>query len=84
MEQELPGKIINQESPVLYRQIARKLLEKYPQRKVTRDEAKRILGLCFKIGKEKRKVFEELEDYGLLIFVSKHEYYINYREVQDE
>lgn len=79
-----PGKIINQESPVLYRLIAKKLLDKYPGRKITREEAKRILGLCFKIGREKKLVFKEMEDYGLLVFVNKCEYYINYEEVEDE
>ena len=79
---EIPGKIINQTSPVMYRLIAKKLLDRCPGRKITREEAKRILGLCFKIGREKRLIFKELEDYGLLIFVSKHEYYINYEEVE--
>ncbi len=79
---EKPGKIINQTSPILYRLIAKKLLDRCPGRKISREEAKRILGLCFKIGKEKRMVFKELEDYGLLIFESKNKYYINYREVE--
>lgn len=81
---EEPGKIINETSPILYRLIAKKLLKRFPGRKVSREQAKRVLGICFKIGKEKRMVFKELEDYGLLIFESKHEYYINYREVESD
>lgn len=77
-----PGEIINQESPVMYRLIAKKLLERYPGRKISREEAKTTLGLCFKIGREKKLVFKEMEDYGLIIFVNKCEYYINYREVE--
>lgn len=77
--------IINQEAPSLYRQIAKKLLEKYPFRKITRSEAKRMLGLCFKINRRhKRRVFEELEAYGLLVFVNNHEFYINYQELEDD
>ncbi len=81
---ETPGTIINQTSPVIYREIAKKLLQRYPGRKVTREEAKKVLGMCFKIGKNKQKVFKELEDYGLLIFESRREYYINYQEVNDD
>lgn len=68
----------------MYRLMAKKLLERYPLRKVTRIEAKRVLGMCFKVGKEKPRVFKELEDYGLLIFVSKTQYYINYLEVEHD
>jgi len=79
------GEIINKESPTLYRQIAKKLLEKYPNRKITRDEARRVLGLCFKVGRKyKGRVFKELEDYGLLIFVNKHEFFINYIDLEAE
>lgn len=53
-------------------------------RKVSRANAKRVLGLCFKVGKNKSKVLKELEDYGLLIFVNKHEYYVNYQEVEED
>lgn len=85
MEKEMiPGEIINKESPILYRKIAKKLLEKYPYRKISREEAKRVLGLCFKIGKYKSQVFKELEDYGLLIWVTKRQYYINYVEPIDD
>lgn len=81
---ETPGTIINQTSPTIYREIAKKLLQRYPSRMVSREEAKKVLGMCFKIGKNKQKVFKELEDYGLIIFESKHLYYINYREVDEE
>ncbi len=77
--------VINKEAPTLYRQIAKKLLEKYPFRKITRNEARRVLGLCFKINNQfKRKVFEELEEYGLLVFVNKSEFYINYQELEED
>lgn len=79
------GDIINQASPVLYRQIAKKLLERFPSRKVTRDQARRTLGLCFKIHRKyKNKVFKELEDYGLLVPVNKHEFYIHYQELDGD
>lgn len=81
---ETPGTIINQTSPVIYREIAKKLLERYPTRMVSREDAKKVLGMCFKIGKNKQKVFKELEDYGLLIFESRKQYYINYREVEED
>ena len=77
--------VINENAPTLYRQIAKKLLEKYPFRKITRNEARRMLGLCFKINRQyKRKVFEELEGYGLLVFVNKSEFYINYEEIEGD
>ena len=85
---EIPGLLINKESPTLYREIAKKLLERYPYRRVTKAEAKRILGLCFKVGKYKQKVFKELENYGLIIFIDNKNYYINYvdwdEEIKDE
>lgn len=78
------GDLINQEAPTLYRHIAKKMMQKSRLRKISRKDAKRILGLCFKVGKDKNKIFKELEDYGLLIFVNRHEYYIHYEEVEDE
>jgi len=85
MENPYPGVVINENAPTLYRQIAKKLLEKYPFRKITRNEARRMLGLCFKINRQyKRKVFEELEGYGLLVFVNKSEFYINYEEIEGD
>ena len=68
----------------MYREIAKKLLSKYPGRIITKKEAKHVLCFCFKIGKYKRKVFQELEDYGMLIFINKQEYYINYVEFEGE
>lgn len=76
--------VINLESPIMYRLIAKKLLQKYPQRKITRVQAKRILGLCFKIGKEKKLVLKEMEDYGMIIFVNRQEYYINYHILEED
>lgn len=81
MEETFPGKIINLEAPFLYRLITKKLLDRFPQRRITRGEAKRILGVCFKIGKNKNVVFKELEGYGLLIPSRRNEYYIAYEEI---
>ena len=75
---EKPGLLINKESPTIYREIAKKMLMRYPYRRITKAQSKDILGLCFKVGKYKQKVFKELEEYGLLIFIDNKNYYINY------
>ena len=83
----VPGAEINRLAPTLYREICRKLLDKFPYRRVTKAQAKRVLGLCFKVGKYKQKVFHELEEYGLLIFIDKNNYYINWvdkSEIKEE
>lgn len=77
-----PGKILNMESPIIYRRIVEKMLQKFPGRRITRDEAKYILGCSFKISKDKQIVMKELEKFGLLIYVNKQEYYLNYEEVK--
>lgn len=81
---ETPGLLINKEAPTLYRKIAKKFLERYPYRRITKGEAKRILGFCFKVGKYKQKVFKELESYGLIIFIDNKNYYINYVDWNEE
>ncbi len=77
--------LINKHSPILYRQIAKKLLERFPMGNVTRKQARRTLGLCFKVHrKHKNRVFKELEDYGLLVPANKSLFYIHYQPLQGE
>jgi len=76
------GEVLNREAPRMYREMAKKLYERHGER-VSRSQAKDTLGLCFKIGKYKKVVLNELVDFGLLIFANKQTFFVNYMELED-
>ena len=84
-EQKIPANIASEAAPELYKQIAKKFLERFPLRKITREQARRTLGLCFKVRRQQKNiVLRELVDYGLIVVVNKQEFLIHYNEIEVE